>query len=458
MNILLRIFFIFFITTSILADSGKIQDALKESKELISKQTNTLSNVRESISAEKLPLTLEIMDYENQGVRLQDEYAILKHDIMHYDQSLVDLNTKASIMKEKIVYLNEMMLEQRKNFSKNMSSAEEIFYQNSLTELDDQLFNSSPFKKYVLLESILSLSLSKIKLNLGGNTFPGKCLTDDGELLSGKFIQWGAITFFVSNDFQSAGFTQIKLNSKYPSLAYSIDPILLKDVLEGNSASIPVDLTSGKALKLKFVNKSLLSHIKTGGVIMIPILILGMFSLFAAIWKFFNLRQISLNISDVLSIIVKDMKNNNIDQATSCAASLPVPFSPVLLEGIYNYKKSREELEEVMHEKILLQIPHLEKWLSFLSVSAAAAPLLGLLGTVTGMINTFKMVSMFGTGDANILSGGISEALITTEFGLIVAIPTLLMHAYLARKVKTIIYSLEQLMISFINQIKIKDN
>ena len=76
---------------------------------------------------------------------------------------------------------------------------------------------------------------------------------------------------------------------------------------------------------------------------------------------------------------------------------------------------------------------------------------LGLLGTVTGMIKTFKLITVFGTGDARALSSGISEALITTEFGLLVAIPTLLMHAILARTAKGVLASMEQTGLAFVN-------
>jgi biopolymer transport protein ExbB len=86
-----------------------------------------------------------------------------------------------------------------------------------------------------------------------------------------------------------------------------------------------------------------------------------------------------------------------------------------------------------------------------LALSAAAAPLLGLLGTVTGMINTFNMITVFGAGDPKTLAGGISEALITTEFGLVVAIPSLLLHAVLSRRVKGVLASMEQTTVAFIN-------
>jgi biopolymer transport protein ExbB len=95
--------------------------------------------------------------------------------------------------------------------------------------------------------------------------------------------------------------------------------------------------------------------------------------------------------------------------------------------------------------------PGLESLLPFIALTAAAAPLLGLLGTVTGMISTFNMISLFGTGDPKTLSGGISEALITTEFGLYVAIPAVLAHAFLSRKAKGVLGSMEQTAVGFIN-------
>ena len=89
--------------------------------------------------------------------------------------------------------------------------------------------------------------------------------------------------------------------------------------------------------------------------------------------------------------------------------------------------------------------------LPLIQVTAATAPLLGLLGTVTGMIKTFRLITVFGTGDAKSLSTGISEALITTEFGLIVAIPAIILGAILSRKAKSVVASMEQTAVSFVN-------
>jgi biopolymer transport protein ExbB len=86
-----------------------------------------------------------------------------------------------------------------------------------------------------------------------------------------------------------------------------------------------------------------------------------------------------------------------------------------------------------------------------MALTAAAAPLLGLLGTVTGMINTFKLITVFGTGDASNLASGISQALVTTELGLVVAIPSLIIHGLLSRMARQKLGDLEQIAVGFIN-------
>lgn len=113
--------------------------------------------------------------------------------------------------------------------------------------------------------------------------------------------------------------------------------------------------------------------------------------------------------------------------------------------------ESRGVIEELLFERILRVRPTLERFLPFLSMTAAAAPLLGLLGTVVGMIKTFQLITIFGTGDAKSLSSGISEALVTTALGLIIAIPTLIVHGSLSRMAKRKLGLLEELSVAFVN-------
>ncbi len=110
-----------------------------------------------------------------------------------------------------------------------------------------------------------------------------------------------------------------------------------------------------------------------------------------------------------------------------------------------------KEMENALQEAILGEIPRVERFLSTLGMLAAIAPLLGLLGTVTGMINTFHVITYYGTGDPRMMSGGISEALVTTMLGLSVAIPIMLAHTLLARRVETQISRMEEKSVAFVN-------
>ena len=110
-------------------------------------------------------------------------------------------------------------------------------------------------------------------------------------------------------------------------------------------------------------------------------------------------------------------------------------------------------VEEAVGETLLGIQPRLERFLTVIAVTAATAPLLGLLGTVTGIIKTFELMRIFGAGDPKPLIKGISEALITTELGLVLAIPALLIHALLSRKVHGIMAHLERVAVEFSNSL-----
>jgi hypothetical protein len=133
-----------------------------------------------------------------------------------------------------------------------------------------------------------------------------------------------------------------------------------------------------------------------------------------------------------------------------CARS---PVGAMLAIGVEHRREPRELIEEVMYEQVLSTRLKLQSLLPFVAIAASSAPLLGLLGTVTGIINTFKLITVFGSGDVKTLSAGISEALITTEFGLIVAIPSLLMYAFLSRKARGVVGEMEKAAVALANQI-----
>ena len=145
------------------------------------------------------------------------------------------------------------------------------------------------------------------------------------------------------------------------------------------------------------------------------------------------------------------MEDGDKDGAMKLAQNLKGPFKNMFSAGIAKCTEGKKMVDESMYEELLATQPKLESYLPIIQVTAATAPLMGLLGTVTGMIKTFKQITLFGTGDAKSLSEGISEALITTELGLIAAIPSLILYAVLSRKTKAILAEMERLSSLFLN-------
>jgi biopolymer transport protein ExbB len=123
----------------------------------------------------------------------------------------------------------------------------------------------------------------------------------------------------------------------------------------------------------------------------------------------------------------------------------------VVQAGLRCCHMQREEMENALQEAILKEIPPMERFLSTLGMLAAIAPLLGLLGTVTGMIDTFHVITLHGTGDPRLMSGGISEALVTTMLGLSVAVPIMVAHTLFNRAVDRNIGQMEEKAVALVN-------
>jgi biopolymer transport protein ExbB len=187
--------------------------------------------------------------------------------------------------------------------------------------------------------------------------------------------------------------------------------------------------------------------------VMWPILLLALAALGVALVKWIQLSRLRLATPADLQAVLDQIKQGNRSAAGARARSIPGPAGVLLAAAVDHVDEKKEYIEEILYERMLNAKPRLEALLPFIALTAAAAPLLGLLGTVTGMISTFNMISLFGTGDPRTLSSGISEALITTEWGLYVAIPAVMLHALLSRRVKGILASMEETAVGFINGI-----
>ena len=197
--------------------------------------------------------------------------------------------------------------------------------------------------------------------------------------------------------------------------------------------------------------KSLADFLEGGGVIGYVIVALGLFALVLIIARVFLLVKAGTRIEKLMERVLPPLKDGDLKKAAEILKKKDSAAKRVIFATIKNLKRDREYIEDVVSEAILHETPEIEKFGNTITAFAAVAPLLGLLGTVTGMISTFDLITEFGTGDPKILSGGISEALITTELGLIVAIPTLLIGSILSSRAEGILGGLETAALNVMN-------
>lgn len=192
-----------------------------------------------------------------------------------------------------------------------------------------------------------------------------------------------------------------------------------------------------------------------GGPVMWPILLCSIFALAIIIERFLFLHRIKIDTREFLNKLLEKLKRHQVKEAIQICDGLNSPVAGVLKAGILKFDRPREQIKEAIEEASLYEIPLLEKNLSMLATIAHISPLLGLLGTVTGMVRCFYTIQMkassFNPVSAADLAGGIWEALLTTVFGLLVAIPTFVAYNYLANRVNNIILEMEKASTELVN-------
>ena len=198
---------------------------------------------------------------------------------------------------------------------------------------------------------------------------------------------------------------------------------------------------------------------RSGGPLMYVILLLAILGLAVVLERIFYLMiKETKDIESVKEEILKAIKEDDIREAIEICAmhkgSAAKVLRAILIEVYYDDDVEVSLLEEKAREVALEELPKLEKNMWLLSMSAQLSPLVGLLGTVTGMIVAFKVISETGTGDPKALANGISQALITTAAGLIVAVPSVFAYNFLNKKIDTVLNSIEKSSVEIINIIR----
>ena len=300
--------------------------------------------------------------------------------------------------------------------------------------------------------SVLDTAMDQLESLLGGETITADVVGEDGRVLSGKVANVGPASWFISSDGETAG---VIVHEKGASHARLINENSdqVKALFASGKSELSIDLTGGKARAIAQVQGSS-NLLKKGGVWLIPILSIALISAICGVIKLLQLLKIKEPSSGWMAEILTAVRAGDTAEAEQIASRAKHPVSDLIKTALNYTSAGADVVEEVIYEQLIGVQSQLQKWLPFIAVTAATAPLLGLLGTVSGMISMFNVITVTGTGDVKPMAGGISEALVTTLFGLIVAIPALIIHTMLSRRSNGVVQTTEKLGLTFVNGLR----
>jgi biopolymer transport protein ExbB len=311
------------------------------------------------------------------------------------------------------------------------------------------LLDADRFPGFADIEKLIGLFFQEAeetgKITLINNSIIGP----DGSRTSAEVLRIGAFTAFYRLDNGRVGYLRTGKDGKtWIAVPASLGRNVVNRIeaaFDGQSPDIPLDISRGAALQGLGQQKDVLQWLRSGGVLVWPILFVGGIALLLAFERMIVLLRQKTTPGAVMTRILSLVGSNDWEGCkTTCAAMSRIPALRVIGRSVEAAGSSKEVLEATLEEAVLKEIPPMERFLATLNILAAIAPLLGLLGTVTGMISTFQVITLYGTGDPRMMSGGISEALITTQLGLAVAIPIMIVHHFLQRRVETLISDMEE--------------
>ena len=413
-----------------------------------------LAQLRNDIAEKKIPLAQEINELEDLKIELTQQRDEVVEQATGVNRIKAELEERDSELARQNDYLHTAMGNYIEEFLGSALHVGEIELYTDVVERARATKNNAeiPLKeRYESQVMVLKASLDRLEKMVAGYTFEGECEVEGGDVVQGNFAIIGPIGMF--SHAGTAGLVDVNPLVLRP-LQIRVEGApeeTMSAVTTAGNGILFLDSKLDQALEVLQLQDTIIEHIQKGGVVMYPILTLALVAFLICLFKVIELLMVKKASPQDLETILELLRNGRKDEALNFAQGVKGPSGRMLTAAMENIDAEEDLIEEILYEQMLGTQPKLERFLPFIAVTAATAPLLGLLGTVTGMINTFKLITIFGTGDARQLSSGISEALITTEFGLIIAIPTLIAHAMLSRMSKSVLGSMERTAVGFIN-------
>lgn len=362
--------------------------------------------------------------------RQEQNSARLEQAFSDNQQQIIDaraaLDTRLGALKELFGVLQTVSGDAQGRFSNSLTNLQFPNRDEFLVELGAKMASASSLASIEDIER-LRFELQREVVEQGKVVkFSQEIATKEGERINTDIVRVGVFNLafnggYLSYDPATGNVSELQRQPEQSRYTGSAADIVNAS---GGSARFGLDVTRGGILALLVDSPTLTDRINQGGIVGYCIIGLGIFGLLIAIWRWIGLGSDSRKVSAQLK---RD------------TASTDNPLGRVLAAYESNKQADTETVELKLSEAALKEMPRLTKGLLFIKVISVVAPLMGLLGTVTGMIKTFQVITLYGAGDPKMMAGGISQALMTTVLGLVVAIPMVLIHTLVSGQSKRII-------------------
>jgi biopolymer transport protein ExbB len=407
-----------------------------------------LTATREKIASEKLPLSKKLSQAEDDLALARKELdtAQRARDMKNLDQS--SLKAEIKQREEENTYMLNLLNEFGRNFGeKGIHISERATHREKLdlAKAAQESTTASHEDKYKASFRIVDAALSRIGDLLGGHSYGGVALDSKGGLVEGKFAQIGPMVLFSSADGSTAGWASEAKGSKETVLKGAehskIFGAAFASLMAGGEAVIASDFTMGQALRNYGNKNSIVRTFIHGGPIMWPLLFAAIVAAVVSLERTLFIvsekrRQNPAQVEQIFTLV----ENGDRAGAIRVAQSSTDFIARVLGFALSNAELS---ISHAISKASALELKRFSRGLPILDTIITAAPLLGLLGTVTGMMNTFSMMGGDELGAPAAITGGIAEGLIATAFGLLVAITCLFPNNYLNARIESAQHEME---------------
>lgn len=431
------------------------KDPLAVAKSDLSKSLQSLGETQKEYSDLRRALYRDINRLDDEAMKLGKELRDLQLDEEKRTATIKTIERELEARKTDFNYTAGILGQYSKAFITRLHPAENQIYRENVESIDQKAASSIDNPQLELIERIkvLELGIDRIGSIAGGHRFDGKALRNGSESIEGQLLVMGPSVFFAERNGKFEGVaTYAETGTSVPNVVAIADSKGgIAKAISDKSGNLPFDGTMGKAIEVAAAQDTLWETILKGGYVGHAILLLGAISFLIAIAKVWQISRFAVPSRSDLNLILDDLLSGNREKALQRAASIKGLSGELIQTGVKNFHEKRRVLEESLFEKLVTIKPCLESYLPFLALTAAAGPLMGLLGTVLGIIKTFQAMALYGSGNQKAFTAGISEALITTAEGLIVAIPVLVAHGLLKSMVKAKFGEVEGAAIALIN-------